>query len=236
MPTDQPDQVLALAETFGHVARLLAANGSLHATLQQIVNLAVDTLDTCEHAGISLVAKGRFTSPASSGEVPKTVDRIQAEVGEGPCLDAIREREVFRTGDLQLERRWPKFSTRANEATGIRSVLSLRLFIDEDTLGALNLYATRPDAFDDHDIALGSVFAAHAAVALLSARKEEELQHKAETRDLIGRAKGILMAESGVDADSAFDMLRRASQRLNVRIVDLAADLERAHSQKPPAT
>ena len=84
MPTDQPAQVLALAETFGHVARLLAANASLDATLQQIVDLAVDTLDTCEHAGISLVAKGKFTSPASSGELPQTVDRIQAEVGEGP--------------------------------------------------------------------------------------------------------------------------------------------------------
>lgn len=227
MTPEGSDEVIAVAEAFGHVARLLAGHDSVEATLQQIVDLAVATLDGCEHAGISLVIRRSITSPAATGDIPRTVDRIQSEVDEGPCLDAIREHEVFRTGDLRSEPRWPKFSQRAFAETGIRSVLALRLFVAEDTLGALNLYSTEPDAFDAADVALGSVFATHAAVAMAAARKEEELEHKASTRDLIGRAKGIVMAEGGVDADEAFDILRRASQRLNVRVVDLAADLDR---------
>lgn len=232
MSSERPDEVIALAETFGEVARLLAAREGLEATLQHIVDLAVSTLDSCEHAGISYVVKRHVTSPASSGEVPRALDRIQSEVGEGPCVDAIRAHEVFSTGDLEAEVRWPRFAHRAHAETGVRSVLALRLFVEEDTMGALNLYATARNAFDRDDVAIASVFAAHAAVALGAARREEELEHKAATRELIGRAKGIVMAEGHIDADAAFDVLRRASQRLNVRIVDLAADLERAHEER----
>jgi AmiR/NasT family two-component response regulator len=39
---------------------------------------------------------------------------------------------------------------------------------------------------------------------------------------VIEQAKGILMAQSGCSADQAFDMLRRASQRSNVPIRELA--------------
>ena len=39
---------------------------------------------------------------------------------------------------------------------GVESVLALRLFVREGTIGALNLYSSRLDAFDDHDIAVSS--------------------------------------------------------------------------------
>lgn len=214
--------MVRVAESFAEVARALAARTSVEETLTQIVNLAVEHLDACEFAGISLVEGRRITSPASSNDVPRTVDRIQSEVGEGPCIDAIKEQEVFQTGDLKAEERWPRFSARAHDETGVTSILSIRLFVDEDTLGALNLYSATPDAFNETDVALGSVFAAHAAAAMSSAQREEHLERKVESRDLIGRAKGILMARSDLSDEEAFDLLRRASQRLNVKLVAVA--------------
>ncbi len=101
----------------------------------------------------------------------------------------------------------------------------MRLFIEEDTLGALNLYSTEEDAFDDTDVSLASVFAVHAAVAMSSAKREHDLEAKADTRDLIGRAKGILMAREHVTDERAFDLLRQASQRLNVKVVDIADEV-----------
>ena len=89
-------------------------------------------------------------------------------------------------------------------------------------MGALNLYSTATDAFDDSDIALASVFAVHASVAMSAARREESLEQKAQSRDLIGRAKGILMARSGVTDDEAFEMLKKASQRMNVKLREIA--------------
>jgi len=46
------------------------------------------------------------------------------------------------------------------------------------------------------------------------------------TRDVIGQAKGILMARQHISADEAFDMLRRGSQRLNIKLRDLAAQVD----------
>jgi GAF domain-containing protein len=224
MPLDagEDDAVMHVAEMFGEVARSLAAHEDLQTTLEKIVLLAVEHLESCEYAGISFVEGRRITSPASSDEVPRIVDAIQTEVDEGPCLDAIKEHEVFLTGDLKGEERWPRFSHRAHAETGIQSILSLRLFLEEQTMGALNLYSSEPDAFDQSDEALGSVFAAHAAVALSNVRREHDLERKAESRDVIGKAIGILMARSAVGEGEAFDMLRRASQRLNTKLVQVA--------------
>jgi GAF domain-containing protein len=232
--SESRDQLMDVAQTFSEVARALSDKGDVPETLGRIVNLAVATLDSCEFAGISFVEGRKITSPASSDEVPRIVDKIQSEVDEGPCLDAIREHEVFQTGDLAAEDRWPQFARRAHEETGIQSILAVRLFVEEDTLGALNLYATAKDAFDDTDVALASVFAAHAAVAVSAATREQNLERKAATRDLIGRAKGMLMAREHVTDDQAFDMLRRASQRLNVKLTAVAQQVTSGEQPSEP--
>ena len=213
---------LAAAEVFGEVARQLVSEHLVPATLQRIVELAVEHLEACEYAGITTIEAGRISSPASSHDVPRIVDTIQAEVGEGPCVDAIIEQQVFITGDLLSERRWPQFARRAHQETGVTSILSIRLFVEQDTMGALNLYSTEADAFDETDVALAAVFATHAAVAMSTARREANLERKAASRDLIGRAKGIVMALRHVSDDEAFALLREASQRLNVKLSAVA--------------
>jgi GAF domain-containing protein len=212
------DPEVGLAETFGQIARTLLAEPDAQATLEKIVHLAVETVDSCQHAGITVIRHQTVTSPASSDEIPAIVDQIQADTGEGPCVDAIKEHEVFQTGRLSRETRWPEFSRRAHAESGIESILSFRLFADEDTLGALNLYSAQPDAFDDHDVAIGAVFASHAAVAWSTSRARGHLEVGMETRQLIGTATGILMARQGMSEMEAFDTLRRASQRLNVKL------------------
>jgi transcriptional regulator with GAF, ATPase, and Fis domain len=211
------------ADAFALIARALLAEGDVQHTLQKICDLAVETIDGCDHAGISFLKGREVTTPAASDDVPRQVDAIQYEVGEGPCLDAIRDHEVFQTGDLGHERRWPNFASRAQRETGITSMLCFRLFVAGDTLGALNLHSKAANAFGEASRTVGLVFAAHAAVALSSAIHDEQMEDALQSRDVIGQAKGILMAREGVDAQEAFDMLRRASQRLNVKLRDVAS-------------
>lgn len=232
--TGPDDELVHLAETFSEVARSLAGDLDCQATLEKIVSLAVETLDACEFAGITQIQGRGVSSPASSNDVPRIVDGIQVDTGEGPCVDAIKGHEVFQTGNLPAEDRWPQFASRAVEETGVRSIVSLRLFIEVDTMGALNLYSTNEDAFDDTDVALGSVFAAHAAVALSAARQEENLERKAESRDVIGRAKGILMARQNITNEAAFDLLRQASQRLNEKLTAVADEVNRTGELPDP--
>jgi len=57
----------------------------------------------------------------------------------------------------------------------------------------------------------------HSAYARLEARLE--------TMPVIEQAKGVLMAQTGCGPEQAFDMLRLASQRSNVKVRDLADDI-----------
>jgi GAF domain-containing protein len=216
------DADLELAQTFGEIARILIAEADPQATLQRIVLLAVETIDNCEHAGVSVIHGKIVSSPASSDDVPAIVDRIQSETGEGPCVDAIREHQVFQTGRLSLEQRWPAFTTRAIAESGIESVLSLRLFAEETTMGALNLYSTQIDAFDERDVAVATVFAAHAAVAWSTSKEIENLKGGLITRQLIGQAVGLLMVRQRLSESDALDVLQRASQRLNIKLREVA--------------
>ncbi|MGH9264682.1 MAG: GAF and ANTAR domain-containing protein [Acidimicrobiales bacterium] len=218
------------------MARSLLAQEDVQHTLQRIVELAVETIDGCDCAGISFIKGKELSTSAASSDVPRQVDAIQYEVGEGPCLDAIREHDIFRTGDLGRERRWPQFSSRAQQETGVTSMVSFRLFVEGDTLGALNLYSKAPDAFDDRAVAVGSVFAAHAAIALSTALHDEQMEEALQSRDVIGQAKGILMAREHVSADEAFDMLRRASQRVNVKLRDIARQIADSAQPHPPGS
>src|SRR4051794_38721476 len=130
------------AEAIAEVARQLQAEGSAQESLQTMVELAVSTIRGCDHAGVSIVERDdEIDTPAASDDVPRHVDALQYRSNEGPCLDAIRDHAVFQTDDLRAERRWPNFSLRATRDTGVRSMLSFRLFVEQGTLGALNLYS-----------------------------------------------------------------------------------------------
>jgi transcriptional regulator with GAF, ATPase, and Fis domain len=218
-------QGLELAEMFADVGRHLLAAAGVDETLDLVVHLACAHIDGCDHAAVSWVVGRQILTAAATGDVPRRVDQIQYETDQGPCLDAIREREVFSTADLAAEGRWPDFATRAVEEGGIHSMISFRLFAEQDTMGALNLYSEHVDAFDDLAEAIGVVFAAHAAIALYGARAEENFERAVESRDVIGQAKGILEERRKLTAGEAFQVLRTASQDRNVRLREVATQL-----------
>jgi GAF domain-containing protein len=115
--------------------------------------------------------------------------------------------------------------TRRAVEYGIGSMLSLQLYVSGDNLGALNLHSTAPDAFNAESEHVGLLLAAHAAVAMASAQREEHLLRAMETRDLIGQAKGILMERHKITANQAFSLLIRASQNTNNKLRDVANHL-----------
>jgi GAF domain-containing protein len=214
-----------LAEVFAEISRVLLAEADVQSTLDKMCELLVDTVEGCNHAVVTVVRNHHLESPAGSDDVGPAVDAIQLEVDEGPCLEAIREHEVVLTDDLTTESRWPQFSRRAVETTGVRSMLAFRMFVAADTLGSLNLYSKRAGAFTDESLAVGTIFAAHAAVALRAAQTKEDLarlREVVETRELIGQAKGIVMGRQGISSDAAMEILCRGAERLKVELRELA--------------
>jgi GAF domain-containing protein len=212
-------------DVFAQLARSLAVPDSLDGVLQCIVEMARPTVPGAEFAGISLVtAHKELQTVAATDDICTQVDRMQYETGEGPCLDATWEQDTVKVDDLKETDRWPTFSYRA-ASLGIRSVLAFRLFVREDGLGALNLYARAQRSFSDESVHLGEVFATHAAVAWDHAKETNGLQNAIGTRELIGQAQGILMAQHKITAEAAFSLLRTASQQRNVKLRDIAREV-----------
>jgi hypothetical protein len=104
-------------------------------------------------------------------------------------------------------------------------MLAFRLFAQDDTMGALNLFSEDVGAFDENAQAFGLVFAAHAAIALSGAQTEETLERAAATSDVIGQAKGILIERRHITPSEAFDALRLASRQRDVQLREVAEEI-----------
>ncbi|SFN27515.1 GAF domain-containing protein [Pseudonocardia ammonioxydans] len=223
MSVPEPER---LADVFATIARELDSAADPETTRLVITRRAVEQVPGCDHAGVSLVRRnGTVTTVAATDEVADRIHVIQNELGEGPCLSAITDHAVYQIDDLRRDERWPRFAARVGEEFPVASMLSFRLFTSEDTTGALDLYATRPNAFDAHSRAIGTILAAHAAIAMASARSREHgenLEAALENSRRIGIAIGILMRGENLSQNRAFEFLVDVSQRLNRKLRDVA--------------
>lgn len=219
---DLPEE--GLARDLSDLARQMQAEASIESLFDSIVAAALREVEAAQYAGISLIEGRRVHTEAASDELVEKIDELQYRAGDGPCLTSLREHITVRSADLQTETRWPGFARDA-AGEGIRSMLSFQLFVEGDNLGALNLYATVPDAFTDDDESVGLLLAAHAAIAMKASRNGINLRAALINRDVIGQAKGILMERLKIDQIEAFRLLSQASQRSNRKLIAIAEEL-----------
>jgi hypothetical protein len=223
------DALATLAEQFSQLAMSLADQTDRPLVQQRLVEFTVRGVPGVEHASLTeITGKRPPRTTAQSGDLPYQWDQLQYEHGEGPCLEAIATNGVVLAQDLRRDTRWPRFARAIVDQTAARSMLSFRLFLTEDTRAALNLYATQVGAFSDESVATGSMFAAYSSMALLAVARRDQTNHlirALETNREIGVAMGILMARGNLTQEQAFDQLRTASQNLNRKLHDIAADV-----------
>ncbi len=207
------------------VRRLQQEHRDVEGTLQAITATAIEVVPHAEECGISyVIGRSEVEARASTSDLPREVDALQERIGQGPCTDAVGESEVVRVDDVGADTRWPDFSRQA-PALGVGSMLCCQLFVDGDQLGALDLYAGRPGAFDDESQDIVQLFAAHAAVAIAGAEHEENLRTAVGSRDLVGQAEGILVERHEITADQAFGVLVQVSQEVDRKLSDVAGEL-----------
>jgi GAF domain-containing protein len=224
-----------LHDSIGALSRYFAGDESVHATLQSVIDLSQAAVSPAAVVAITMLVNEKPQTSVFTDEMAPEVDEAQYSSGRGPCLDAFREGEVKRIKTTDFEDRWPEFAAAAAKH-GIKSTLSLPLTIEDRRLGALNFYAREEDAFSEADEELATAFATQASIVLgnatayFSAQElNEGLRLAMESRATIEQAKGIIMAQSAVDPEEAFDVLRRASQRENRKLRDIAHEMvERA--------
>jgi transcriptional regulator with GAF, ATPase, and Fis domain len=231
---------LVLAQRFAELSRHLALQPTAEDTWQAIVQSALSAVEGAEAAGITILRGREFHSVAPSSELVDKVDAVQYALRSGPCVDAVLKDKVFRTGDLEHDKRWPQFGRIAAREHGVHSMLAFRLYLeDDDTIGGLNLYSTQREAFSQAAVITGEVVATHAAIVLSGAQRRDEaanLQLALKSNREIGIALGILMSRHRITQEQAFDLLRMASQHTHRKLRELAVEVgEIGMLDYPPA-
>ena len=197
--------------------------------LKTITHNGLRVVQGAEHSAITRGRPGNFKTLAATSEVPLKVDSIQYALGYGPCVDAIVDNTTYVSGDLASEQRWPGFGQRAADEIGVLSMLSFRMFLeDDDLIAGLNFYSSKPDAFDENSQTVGLLLATHGALAMSALRRGETAANLARalaSNREIGVAMGVLMAQHKISREQAFDLLRITSQHTNRKLADIAVDV-----------
>lgn len=196
------------------------------ARLRLAVATAVQLVDGCEHASITVVEDEALRVRAATEEVAERADRLQHELGEGPGLDAVRTRSTVVSHDLAEDERWPSWRAGAATDLGLACAVSLWVEAEQSFQGTLNLYGTRPHALTPDALATAAAIAERLGVAVLAGRESDEL-NAVGTRTVIGQAEGILMERLGIDAAEAFALLREAAERTGTKVAQVAVQLVR---------
>ncbi len=224
-----------LSGEFVRLAESLLTATTVHGVLDRVVNAGRIAVPGADLVSVTLATEAGYTTPVYTDDLALKLDEVQYRLREGPCVEATRTPGLGLTfsGDLAQGVQFPAFGPAA-AALGLHSVLAVGLFPEGEKprFGALNIYAYEAGGLNELDRDLAVILAAHASTALAGTvattaveLEVAQLRQALQSRDVIGQAKGILMERRGISADEAFDVLRRASQSLNIKLTTVAQTL-----------
>lgn len=240
MSHEQSPQGSSAGDVLEYLARSSLPGQPMVGPLQQVTDLVTTVMPGDCEASVTLLVGRDPSTVVATGQLAEDLDQGQYEHGAGPCLHAAATGEIAEIPDTWSERRWPDHARRAAEHGNLCS-LSVPLVIDDPLAsGALNIYARRPNAFDEDSRSVATRFALYAAVATgnvvlyrRAVKRAADLEAQMVSRAVIEQAKGILMERHKVTAAGAFRILARVSIRTDVTVRYLAQRLVRTGELHP---
>ena len=214
------------------------------AALSRAADLIMQLIEDCSAVSITVLDGSEPPrTAASTADWATELDCRQYRLDDGPCLDAARRQIVQRVDFHEARQRWHDFTAAATDV-GVASFLSAGFSTGDRMLGSVNLYGAGDHAFDSLDEAVTALVTRHASLALSTAQQLDasrdlarQMEAALHTRPVIDWAIGILMGQTPCTAERAFEILRAVSQRRNVKLRDVAAEIvERAERRSKPTS
>ncbi|MCU1404229.1 MAG: transcriptional regulator [Glaciihabitans sp.] len=197
--------------------------------LDTLVEECKSVLDVDEAGIVLLGIKRNLSTMASTGARAASLEEVQLEHNEGPCIDCFTTGKVVTVDDIERTTDWPAFRRRADEA-GFRAVHAVPLRLRNEVIGALNLFSENPGALNEEDAIVAQALADVATIAILQYRLVSEsslvtsqLQSALDSRVIIEQAKGVISQHSGVSMDEAFSRLRSHARSNQSPLREVAA-------------
>ena len=219
----------------------LRQSPTIDSYLQAAADMTADVIEVVGSYSLSTSLYGNLITIGTSDRAAWEADQVEFDTEAGPCVEALRTGTVLTGIDLAEERRWPAWSAVAT-LLGFSSAAGIPAEVSPGQRIALNLYAPAPKAFDDETLRRATLFAEEvartipAAVRLFEAdERASQLEQALASRSTIDQALGVLMAQNQCTRETAFGILRRASQNRNVKLRDVAATIIERFTGHPAA-
>lgn len=165
---------------------------------------------------------------ASSDERGRTLELMELQSREGPCLDAYRSHTAVQAVAQDAADRWPAFASQGREL-GYQAYTAVPMRLRDRTVGALNLFSEQPRLLPERDLRDAQAMADVATIGLLNERAvrearlvAEQLQHALTSRVVLEQAKGVLAVKLDCEVDDAFLTMRDHARNHNLRLGDIA--------------
>ncbi|WP_293003652.1 GAF and ANTAR domain-containing protein [Mycobacterium sp.] len=213
------------ATVFSALAKIIYQGSDSSQVYAAICVAATLVVTGCDHASLLVRRDGRYVTVGASDSIAQRIDDMERAAGDGPCVDAIEEETPQIETDLTTPTQWPQLAAKMVAETPVRGAMGFRILVDKRKTGALNLFSDTPGVFDTESAGQAIVLASFASVAINAVAQGEDvstLRRGLLSNREIGKAVGMLMMLHGVDEQEAFNVLRRYSQDLNIKLADVA--------------
>jgi GAF domain-containing protein len=210
-----------LTTVLSEFAHTLTSRFDVSEVLYRLAEHVIEILRV-EGAGVSVVDEdGKLRPVTAPNELTRKLEACEEEHQQGPCVDAFRDCTVVVVPNLLdgCDEKWPDWCREA-DSLGVRAVLGVPLRVQDQSLGAMNIYNSEPRDWRDSEVRVAQVLCDMAASYVSNAsdldqarRTTEQLQEALESRIIVEQAKGALAAEQRISVDEAFHILRDHSRR-----------------------
>ena len=207
-----------LRQALEQLADLRTTPVTVEEALDRVVESA-DALFGVDGTALMLVDRDQVLRNLAASDLRAALlEELQAEHGEGPCVDAFDDKQPVSADDLAREARWPAFAPDAARRH-LLAVLASPIPYSEQAVGVVAVFAAEPHPWTEAEREAIVAFTDLVALLILNAmeatergRLAAELQVALDSRVVIEQAKGVLVGRHGLTTRQAFERLRRQAR------------------------
>lgn len=211
-------------ETLSKIGKAITSDLYLEDILKLVVTLTANVMNAKICSLWLLDEKDRVLKiRATQAMSEEYLKERSLRVGEGIVGLVAKEKKAIAIPDVSKDPRYKEKTLAKKE--NLVSMLSVPMMVKNKVIGVVNCYSTALYKFSESDIDLLTTVANQAAVAIENTEllvKTKIIQEELEARKKIEKAKGILMKQSGLTEEQAYELIRKTSMNKRLTMKDVA--------------